>query len=214
MILIFFWSRNNPLASCDIQTLKVCTEYGILAYFFEIEYKRANPLGFPHSFILFHFTLHWYFHEHVGYYVEILLIHYIEKDNNEQKELFKESFLRFQKIYYSFFFRDRKITQNEALTAQLVFKKTNLLRLIRVILPIFQPSFWETLTPRQRYFFSANLMALMLEKGTYYYLNAFLDNNTITFTETSVIINEEMFNFNQLNLLKPKNSEASEVQNS
>ena len=104
-----------------------------------------------------------------------------------------------QESYKSSFFPNRKITKYEAFRTRLLFKKTNLLRLIRVIVPSFKPYFWESLTPRQKYFFSANLMALTLEQGTYDFLNAFLDNRDITFNESNVIIYDETINLNYLN---------------
>ena len=196
----FYWSKEKPLDSSDIQELTICSEYGILAYFYPAEYQVVNTIGYPPSFMLFYFILHWYFHDHIGYYIEILLIHYIQKDNNKHKELFVSAFLNFQEMYYSFFFPNEKITESSSLTTLLVFKKTNLLRLIRFILPCFQSAFWEKLSPRQRFVFSYNLIALTIEKGTYKYLNAFFDNNAITFTENSVVIDGETIYFIPLNL--------------
>lgn len=196
------WRKYDPLTSLEFELLRLSTEYAILTYLYQQEYKSANLVEYSHPLVLFHFSLHWLYQPTFGYYVEILFIKYLQKDNNEQKELFKTGYFRFQSYYESFCNRNRKITQYEDSTTLLLFKKTNLLRLIRVIVPIFKPSFWETLTPRQRYFFSANLMALTLQKGTYRYLNTFLDsnNNTISFTENSVIINEENVSFNHLNI--------------
>lgn len=200
-----FWKSDYTSSSIDMKILKLSLEFAVLTYLFEAFYKRSNVKSYPPPVVLFHFALHWLYQPDFGYYVENILIHYIDKTNNEQKQLFKRRFLSLQESYKSSFFPNRKITKYEAFRTRLLFKKTNLLRLIRVIVPIFKPSFWESLTSRQKYFFSANLISLTLKKGTYHFLNAFLkDNSSITFSETNIIIYGETINLNSLN------SEASQ----
>lgn len=100
---------------------------------------------------LFLLAFPWLFHLQTGSYIELMLAQHIK--TQEAKNKFKRLFLAFQRRYSLCFEPKEEISERSFLSTQIYFKKINLCRVIRLLMPLYQHSFWETISSREKYVF-------------------------------------------------------------
>jgi hypothetical protein len=87
-------------------------------------------------------------------------------------------FLLFEAPRCFFFYKNRELSEHSSPLVRLLYKKNHLLKVIRIILPIYGQPFWTLLSKKQQFLLLKNLINLTRKKGTYIYINSFL-NETI-----------------------------------
>ena len=97
-----------------------------------------------------------------------------------KKDLFKKSFLRYHqrlRLDLQFFFEPSlSLEKNPGGFWGVFFHKVNLLKVIRLILNVYNSEFWDTLNPKQKYKFcnkiAGGVVGLTLKAGSYRYINS------------------------------------------
>ena len=88
-----------------------------------------------------------------------------------QKERFKELYLTYCSLSASFLDVLEPVEMENLLKVEcLFFNKTNLLRQIRLILHIYHPWFFKTLTKKQQFNFFKTIITKTYEIGSYHYI--------------------------------------------
>lgn len=128
------------------------------------------------SGLWFSSSIKWLYQSDLGSYVERYIASEL-KVSYENQLRFKQNFLRYQKQNYLFFNYGLAINSYSLSSARLLFSKNNLLKLIRLILPVYWKTEWDLLSNQDKFQLSKNLLFLTRAKGSYKYLNAFLQSN-------------------------------------
>jgi hypothetical protein len=123
---------------------------------------------------LFSLAFPWLFHVQTGSYIELMLVQNIK--TTKSKANFKKLFLSFQRNKVLFFNPNEAINEHSLLSTQQFFKKTNLCRVIRILMELYNHSFWSKLSPREKYFFTKNMLEFTRKEGSFRYINALFDN--------------------------------------
>jgi hypothetical protein len=123
----------------------------------------------------YQFTLffNYLFNPEVGFVVEDIVYQAISA-LPDKKELFKKSFLRFQKNLETVFFPNRSLQYPLFGLQGIFFNKSNLLKITRLLLNVYNPQFWNSLKPEYRFEFCQKIISLTLQFGTYNYINSLL----------------------------------------
>jgi hypothetical protein len=188
--------HKGQLEHARIQKASLAVEY-ILSRVFEYGNTQLGTLDSGESYRLFNRGFVWLFHPDIGSYVEVTLIFFLHEKNIRIKELFGQLLYDYVETYSPFCFYGKEITKNELPTTSLVFKISSLLRLIRIIFPIYAPLFWKPLSKKQKYQFSKNLINLTRKKGSYSFIIWVLANeiNLSSIKEGFILIENERVYF-------------------
>ena len=126
---------------------------GILCLNLNNKRKELYGVSYWNQQWLFNEFFDWLFSSILGHCVENILIKYGKK-SNVQKERFKELYLTYCSLSASFLDVLEPVEMENLLKVEcLFFNKTNLLRQIRLILHIYHPWFFKTLTKKQQFNF-------------------------------------------------------------
>jgi hypothetical protein len=173
--------KSVNLESNHANTIKLAVELALLNIFDENSknYKRKGS-----DQDLFSLIFSWLLNFQIGMYVEWVLASLLE--TKEAKTKFQRLFSSYQLRHWPFINKNRPITEYSIYPTQIFFDKTNLIKLVRLIMGSYHTSFWESLTPRQKYFFLKEIIRLSRTYGSYDYINALLDDKqNFSFCEDS-----------------------------
>jgi hypothetical protein len=159
---------------------KLAVELSILNIFYQKIQSRKIKLSDQYLFFL---VIPWLFHLQIGSYFEYILSHHLFETN--AKKNFQILFLSYQEANRIFFSKDRPINDAMLLPTQIYFNKTNLSRVIRLIVASYQPGFWEETLPREKFLFTNKLINLTWTEGSYRYINALFDDENFSFCQES-----------------------------
>jgi hypothetical protein len=143
------------------------------------------------------FTLYfnWIFHFQVGFNVERFVLQAYNSDNF--KIVFKNDFINYQKRLSILIEVNGNLLELGTFgVTKLFYNKTNLLRLIRLLVNLYNASFWDSLPPFRRFAFCKKLIHLTLSSGTYKYLNALMEPiSSVGDFQIELIVDQKIFLF-------------------
>jgi hypothetical protein len=179
------------------QAIKLAVELALLNVFDENSQNYKRKLSDQYLFFL---SLPWLLNFQTGSYVEWVLASLLATKDAQAK--FKEFFLSYQTLNWIFVNQDRPINENMFYPTRILFNKTNLSRIVRLLMGSYHTRFWESLKPRQKYFFLKEIIRLSRTYGSYDYINALLDDKqNFSFCEDSkeIKILNQTFRLDHLN---------------
>jgi hypothetical protein len=147
----------------------LAVEYGFLSIFYKPGFGLHIQLAYKDSFISSS-CFNWLFNLQVGSYIERLIIYHLHLNLDKNSvQIFKTQFIYYQREYWSYFNYNLTIKNTSGVLsiARIIFNKINLLRIIRIILPIYGKLFWGSLSNKEKFLFCKNLVKITLESFCY-----------------------------------------------
>lgn len=159
------------------------------------QYLLSKLNIFPNKSYAFTLYFNWIFHFQVGFCLERFVLQ--AYNSNDLKIVFKNDFINYQKRLSSLIEVNGNLLKLGTFgVTTLFYNKTNLLRLIRLLVNIYNASFWNALPPFRKFAFCKKLIQLTLSSGTYKYLNALMEPiSSVGDFQIELIVDQKIFLF-------------------
>jgi hypothetical protein len=101
--------------------------------------------------------------------------------DQERKILFKKHFLMYQHRQEPFFFPDQPVMPYSLKRIQVFFNTISLIRVLRLILSVYNKAFWIPLKPKQKILLFKKIIKETQTVGSFNYINSFFNkiNNNV-----------------------------------